>query len=69
LTGRYKLSNIFFPCIPEKPRFSAEKNDLAYLSHILNSIGGIEEYTEGMKKKIFYPATWSRMGRSGKSRS
>jgi|SRR5665647_862593 uncharacterized protein with HEPN domain len=30
-----------------------KKNDLVYLSHILNSIGRIEEYTEGMKKEDF----------------
>lgn len=30
-----------------------KKNDLAYFIHILNSIGRIEEYTEGMKKEDF----------------
>lgn len=30
-----------------------KKNDLVYLSHILNSIERIEEYTEGMEKDDF----------------
>ncbi|MGB9940549.1 DUF86 domain-containing protein [Methanosarcina sp.] len=30
-----------------------KKNDLIYLSHILNSIERIEEYTEGMEKEDF----------------
>jgi uncharacterized protein with HEPN domain len=30
-----------------------KKNDLVYLSHILNSIGRIEEYTEGMENDDF----------------
>ena len=30
-----------------------KKNDSVYLRHILNSIGRIEEYTEGMKKEDF----------------
>jgi uncharacterized protein with HEPN domain len=30
-----------------------KKNDSIYLSHILDSIERIEEYTEGMEKKDF----------------
>ncbi|GEM_PF-5515240 len=30
-----------------------KKTDLVYLSHILNSIGRNEEYTEDMKKEDF----------------
>jgi uncharacterized protein with HEPN domain len=31
------------------------KGDLVYLSHILDSIERIEEYTEGMEKEDFSP--------------
>lgn len=32
-----------------------KKNDSVYLSHILNSVERIEEYTEGMEKRILCP--------------
>jgi uncharacterized protein with HEPN domain len=40
-----------------------KKNDSVYLSHILNSIGRIEEYTESMGKDDFLSSNLVQDGR------